>query len=200
MTIIQNKTKITKKDISKFLLMASLQSAWLVAISAVVIALLGFSIENGTLIYCNYFFPIAAVCTVVIYLISVFFSVSKHLKNFKEIENEYSFNDDGVLVQGSTDGVTEKFDLKYSKLFKVKETSESYYLFVNNYSALIISKNQNCFTHGDSNKLKLLLDMKLNHKQNQLKKAKTQNKAKWLLYFFIFSKIFKKRRNYGHNY
>lgn len=178
MTIIQNKTKITKKEISKFLYMASLQSVWLVAISAVVIALLGFTIDNGNLVYTNYFFPIAAVCTIAIYLVSIFFSVSKHLKNFKEIENEYSFNDDGILVEGSTGGISEKFDLKYNKLFKVKETNESYYLFVNNYSALIISKNQNCFSQGDANKLKLLLDMKLNPKQNRLKKGKSQNKAK----------------------
>jgi len=186
MTVIQNKTIINKKDISKFLMGVSIQKSWLIVICAVVIALLGFSFENGVLIYKNYLFIVAAVCTLVIYIISTFITVSKSTKTFKEITNEFSFNDDELKVVGSTDGTTEKFDIKYHQLYRVKETKEYFYLFVNKYSALIVKKNDDSFSQGDALKLKKFLELKLTAVQNQLKK---QNKAKWLLYFFIFSKI-----------
>ena len=172
MNIIQNKTKITKKEILKFLNRASMQNLWIVAISAIVIALLGFSIENGVLVYKNYFFLIASAAVFVIYFIIISITLKKQTKNFKDIENEYFFNDEGVIVVGSTNGETEKFDMKYHNLFKVKETKDSYYLFVNNYSALILSKDEACYTHGDAERLNKLLSMKLNPKQNQLKKSK----------------------------
>jgi len=172
MNIIKNKTKITKKDILKFLNRASLQNLWIVSISALIIALLGFTIENGALVYKNFFFLIASGLVFVIYFISISATLKKQTQNFKEIENEYSFNDEGVSIVGSTNGETEKFDLKYYNIFKVKETKDSYYLFVNNYSALILSKDESCFSQGDADRLKKLLSLKLNPKQNQLKKTK----------------------------
>ena len=172
MNIIQNKTKITKKDILKFLNRASLQNLWIVSISAIVVALLGFTIENGSLIYKNFFFLIAGVLVFIIYFVVIAFTLRKQTKNFKEIENEYFFNDEGISVIGSTNGETEKFDMKYHNLFKVKETKDSYYFFVNNYSALILSKDKTCFSHGNAERLQKLLSLKLNPKQNQLKKTK----------------------------
>ncbi len=172
MTIIQNKTVINKKDISKFLMSISIQKSWLIVICAVVIALLGFSFENGALIYNNYLFLVASVCTFVIYIISTYITVSKSTKKFKEIINEFSFNDDELSVVGSTDGTTEKFNIKYHLLYKVKETKEYFYLFVNKYSALIVKKNNENFSQGDAIKLKKFFELKLTAVQNQLKKAK----------------------------
>ena len=171
MKLIENKTKITKKDILNFLSKASTQNLWLVGICAVVIALLGFNFNNGTLYYGNFFFLIASICTVGIYFFVMFLSFRKQMKNFNEIENQYVFGDEGLEVTGSTGGITEKFDVKYHNLYQVKETKKHYYLFVNNYSALIISKDQTCYSHGDADKLKKLLSMKLTAKQNHLKKA-----------------------------
>ena len=171
MNLIKNRTKITKKEIIKFLQQASLKNLWLVAICAVIVALLGFSFENGVIMYRNYIFLILAGAVFVVYFIILSITLSKQTKNFNIIENEYSFNDDGLIVVGSTGGVTESFNVKYEMLFKVKETKESYYFFINDYSALIISKSEDCFSRGDAIKLKKLLELKLNPKQNQLKKS-----------------------------
>ncbi len=172
MNIIQNKTRITKKEILKFLNRASLQNLWIVAISAIIIALLGFSIENGALIYSNFIFLFAGVIIIVGYFVFITLTLNKQTKNFQEIENEYFFNDEGIIVVGSIGGTVEKFDMKYHNIFKVKETKECYYFFVNNYSALILDKEASCFSHGDSEKLKKLLQLKLNPRQNRLKKSK----------------------------
>ena len=172
MNIIQNKTKISKKDMLQFLNHASNQNIWLVIICAVIISLLGFTIQNGTLVYQNFFYLIGGVLVVVIYYIIIFSTYSKQTKNFHEIENEYIFNDDGLSVVGTTEGITEKFDMKYNSLFKVKETKKHFYLFVNNYSALILGKNEENFTHGDVEKLRKFLELKLTPKQNHLIKTK----------------------------
>ena len=149
---------------------ASLQNLWIVGISAVIIALLGFDVQNGNLFYNNYFFLIAGIAVIAIYFIVITFTLKKQTKNFKDIENEYIFNDEGILVIGSTGGTREQIDIKYNNLFKVKETKNSYYLFINNYSALILKKDKKYFSLGDSDKLKKLFSLKLNTKQNQLKK------------------------------
>jgi hypothetical protein len=81
------------------------------------------------------------------------------------------FSDEGIIVSGTVGEITEKFNIKYHQIFKVSETKDCYYVFVNNYSALILSKQETCFSHGDADKLKKLLFMKLNPKQNQLKKS-----------------------------
>ena len=172
MNIIQNKTKISKKDMLQFLSHASSQNVWLVAICAVIVALLGFSVQNGALVYQNFFYLIGGALIVIIYYAVVFATYSKQTKNFHGIENEYIFSDDGFSVVGTTEGVTEKFDMKYHSLFKVKETKSHIYLFVNNYSALIMSKNNENFSHGDVDKLRKFLELKLTAKQNHLKKTK----------------------------
>ena len=171
MNIIENKTKVTKKDIAKFLSKAGTQNLWVVAICAAVIALLGFSVENGTLVYKNFFFLIAGLGSFAIYFIFIFVHLKKQTKNFHDIENEYVFSDDGIIVSGTAGGETEKFNIPYHQIFKVSETKDCYYVFVNSYSALILSKEQTCFSHGDADKLKKLLSMKLNPKQNQMKKS-----------------------------
>lgn len=171
MNIIENKTKVTKKDIAKFLNKAGTQNLWIVAICAVVITLLGFTIQNGTLVYSNFFFLIAGVASFAIYYIFIFVNISKQTKKFQDIENEYVFSDDGIVVSGTTGGETEKFNIKYHQIFKVSETKSCYYVFVNSYSALILSKEQNCFSHGDSDKLKKLLSLKLSPKQNQMRRS-----------------------------
>ncbi len=171
MNIIENKTKVTKKHITKFLSKASIQNLWVVVICAVVISLLGFSVENGTLVYKNFFFLFAGLGSFIFYFGFIFIHLRKQTKNFLDIENEYVFSDEGIIVSGTAGGTTEKFNIKYHQIFKVSETKDCYYVFVNNYSALILSKQENCFSHGDADKLKKLLFMKLNPKQNQLKKS-----------------------------
>ena len=171
MKIIENKTKVTKKHIMKFLGKASLQNLWVVVICAVVISLLGFTIQNGTLVYNNFFFLVAGLSSFVFYFGLIFVHVRKQTKNFLDIENEYIFSDEEIIVSGTAGGTTEKFNIKYHQIFKVSETKDCYYFFVNNFSALILSKQETCFSHGDADKLKKLLFIKLNPKQNQLKKV-----------------------------
>ena len=171
MNIITNKTKITKKDMFKFLNNAGLQNLWLVGICAVIISLLGFTVKNGILVYENFFYLIAGVFVIGFYFFYVYLTFRKQTKDFKDIENEYIFNDDSFIVVGSTNGVAEKFEMQYHALFKVKETKNSIYLFINNFSALIVSKNSDCFSHGDVERLKKFLELKLTPKQNQLKKT-----------------------------
>ena len=155
----------------KFLSNAGMQNLWLVGICSVIVALLGFSIENGTLVYRNFLFLICGVLIVPVYFLILHFYFRKQTKNFKGIENEYVFNDETFSVMGTTDGITEKFDMPYHSLFKVKETRDYVYLFVNNYSALIVNKNQDCFSHGDAERLRKFLNMKLTAKQNHLAKT-----------------------------
>lgn len=170
MILIQNKTKITQKDITKFMQQVGFKNLWLVLIAVAITALLGFTINNGTLVYTNYLFLVFAGGIAVFYFTFLFVTISKQSKKFKQIENEYSFGDEEIVVIGTAAGVSEKFNVRYEKLFKVKETKSYYFLFVNDYSALILNKNIKCFSRGDALKLHELLSMKLSAKQNFLTK------------------------------
>jgi hypothetical protein len=171
MNIIQNKTKIDKNDMVRFLNNAGIQNLWLVGFCSVIIALLGFTIENGTLVYRNFLFLIVGILVIPVYFLILRVHFSKQIKNFKGIENEYIFNDESFSVVGTTAGITEKFDMNYHSLFKVKETKSYVYLYVNNYSALIINKKEDCFTQGDALRLRKFLNLKLTAKQNHLIKT-----------------------------
>ena len=174
MNLIENKSKITKKDILNFLHNYSLKNLWIVAICAIGIFCFGFSIVGGQVVYSNYIFIVFSISTVLIYYIMLFVTFSSQLKNFAEIQNTYSFEDDRVNVVGTTKGETEAFHVKYNALFKVKETKNCFYLFVNNVSALIVKKDQSNYVKGDSVKLKRLLEMKLSVIQNKMKKDKAK--------------------------
>lgn len=170
MTLIENKTKVTKKDIFKFLHNYSLKNLWLVVLSAIIISCFGFDIIDGKLVYVDWIFIPLAVVIILLYYIVLFAMFSKQMKNFNEFDNAYSFGDDKIDVVGTIKGETETFNVKYSALFRVKETKSCFYLFVNNFSALIVKKDSNCFLKGDSGKLKNLLEMKLTIIQNKMKK------------------------------
>jgi len=174
MSLIENKSKITKKDILDFLHNYSLKNLWLVAICAIAAACFGFSIVDGKLVYENYIFIVISILLVIGYHFILALTFLTQLKNFSEINNTYSFEDDRINVVGTIKGEKESFNVKYSSLFRVKETKTCFYLFVNNTSALIIKKDKSNYTKGDSNKLKKLLEMKLTIIQNKMKK----NKAK----------------------
>ena len=104
MKIIENKTKVTKKHIMKFLGKASLQNLWVVVICAVVISLLGFTIQNGILVYNNFFFLVAGLSSFVFYFGLIIVHVRKQTKNFLDIENEYIFSDEEIIVSGTAGG------------------------------------------------------------------------------------------------
>ena len=174
MNLIENKSKVTKKDILKFLHNYSLKNLWIVILCAVAIGCFGFSIVDGKLVYQNFIFILFAILVVIGYYIALFLTFKSQLKNFTEINNTYSFEDDKINVVGTTKGETEAFHVKYTSLFRVKETKDSFYLFVNNTSALIVKKDEKCYVKGDSNKLKKLLEMKLNIIQNKMKKDKAK--------------------------
>lgn len=175
MGFIENKSTITKKDIFGFLHRYSLKNLWLVGLCFIVIASFGFNLTDGKLTYSNFYYLLAGALIIVVYYIVLFIAFSKQLKNFKTISNSYSFQDSYIKVEGETGGIKEQFDVKYHSLFKVKETRKSFYLFVNNASALIIHKNKESFVKGDANKLKTLLEMKITPVQNKMKKS---NKTK----------------------
>lgn len=171
MGLIENKSTITKKDIFGFLHRYSLKNLWLIGLCAVVIASFGFSIVDGKLTYTSLYYLLAGLLIIVVYYIFLFIAFSKQLKNFKNISNTYTFQDSIIKIEGETGGIKEQFDLKYHNLFKVKETRNSFYIFVNNASALIIHKNKDNFVKGDANKLKMLLEMKITPLQNKMKKS-----------------------------
>lgn len=174
MSLIENKSKITKKDILNFLHSYSLKNLWLVALCTIVTACFGFSIVDGKLVYKNYVFIIISILLVFGYCFILALTFSNQLKNFSEINNTYSFDDDKINVVGTIKGEKESFNVKYSSLFRVKETKSYFYLFVNNTSALIIKKDKSNYTKGDSTKLKKLLEMKLTLIQNKMKKDKAK--------------------------
>ena len=172
MNLIENNSKVTKKDILSFLHRYSLKNLWLVAVCAIVVASFGFAIDDGKLVYQNFVFIPLSVGVVIVYYIFLLVVFKSQLKNFSDINNTYSFEDDRICVVGSVKGETESFHVNYSTLFKVKETKNCFYLFVNSTSALIVKKDMSCYIKGDSDKLKKLLEMKLTLFQNKMKKCK----------------------------
>lgn len=178
MNLIENKTKVSKKDISSFLNMTSNQNLWLVVIASVIVALLGFSFEDGKIAYTGFLYLIIAVAILVIYFVMLFVTIKKQTKSFVEIDNLYTFNDDEILILGETQGETEKLNLKYDTIYKVKENKRFIFIYVNKFAALILNKDQKNFIKGDVEKLKSLLEIKLTAFQNQLSKNKEKNKAK----------------------
>lgn len=69
----------------------------------------------------------------------------------ENIKNTFEFYDDKIEIKNKKSTST----LEYSDLYKVYETNDTFYIYLNKMQALIISKD--CFLIGDTEKLRTLL-------------------------------------------
>lgn len=166
MEIAKNTTKITKKHLAGFQNLEILKKSWLIAICAVILIILSFSIVNGSIVLRSIPFLVigSAVWPFYVILLKIMFIVQN--KKFKNTTLDYTFNDQKILIVGNSENAHEETEMFYNNLAKVKQTKKYIYLYLDKNSALIVDKKG--FTSGSSEKVMELLNLKFNKKKEKL--------------------------------
>lgn len=166
MEIARNTTNITKKNLSGFQNLEILKKSWLIALCAVVLIILSFSIVNGTIVLRSIPFLVigAAVWPFYVILLKILFMVQN--KKFKNTTLDYTFTDQKIYISGQSESTHEETEMFYTNLAKVRQTKKYIYLYLDKNSALIVDKKG--FTSGSSEKVMGLLNLKFNKKKEKL--------------------------------
>lgn len=120
---------------------------WLLVLVIILIALSIFCIitadtpeEASTFYYsCGSF----VVCFLVFLYLHFFFPKIqyKRLSQFKDIENQYLFTDTGISQISTNSNYDGTSQIDYSMIFKVMETSEYLFVFINKMQAWVVDKS-----------------------------------------------------------
>lgn len=166
MEIARNTTNITKKNLAGFQNLEILKKSWLIAICAVVLIILSFSIVNGAIVLRSIPFLVigAAVWPFYVILLKILFMVQN--KKFKNTTLDYTFTDQKIYISGQSESTHEETEMFYTNLAKVRQTKKYIYLYLDKNSALIVDKKG--FTSGSSEKVMGLLNLKFNKKKEKL--------------------------------
>ena len=163
MEIAKNKTEFTKKCLTSFQNLEILRRSWLVALCALGLIILSFTIRDGKVMLNSIPFLVigASVLPFYVALLKIMFIIQN--KKFKKTSLEYVFTDQKIMVSGKNETTNEQTELHYTDLVAVKQTKKFIYLYINKVSALVVDKSG--FTSGSAEKLLSLIDLRCNKKQ-----------------------------------
>ena len=119
-TMIKNKTVITKKDVIKMQQISLLKSSWLVAIVAVALVLLAFRIRDGQFVFESVAFAVIGAAVLPLYFAIVEIMMAKQNKKLPlQTSIEYEFDSAVIKAIASDGGNSEKMEIKYSLIKKI---------------------------------------------------------------------------------
>lgn len=162
MEIAKNTTTLTKKMLSSFQNLEILKKSWLVALGALAVIILSFTIINGQIVLRSIPFLVIGCAIYPLYVIALKIIFSKQNKAFKTTTIDYIFTEDKILIYGQSGSQEEKTEIYYSQLEKFRQTKKYIFLYVNSASALVIDKKN--FNSGSAEKLVELLKLRFSQK------------------------------------
>ena len=166
MEIAKNKTELNKKTLSSFQNLEMWKRSWLVAVLAVALIVLAFTIVDGKIVLKSIPFLVIGSAVFPFYIILLKIIFYRQNKKFQTIMLEYTFTENKLIVKGENLATKEETELNYSSLTKVKETKKYIFLYINKLSALVVDKNN--FSVGSAEKVMNLLKLKKESKKRTI--------------------------------
>lgn len=167
MEIAKNTTKLTKRALSSFQTREIFKKSVSIGICGIILAILGFGVSNGQIYLRSIPFLVIGLCVYPLYVIILKILFAKQNKNFETTTIDYVFTDEKILVNGTTGTSTEKNEVNYFQLLKIRQTKKHIFLYINSSSALVVDKTS--FTHGTAEKVVELVKLRLTQKEKTLK-------------------------------